>query len=304
MTMVQVLDGANTTAQWYYDNYPSGSIFSRLDKFVLHTTETESWPGYSGGASAPNATYFPLRREIRQHFPNNVSARALADPSSTPVRENRDNVFQLEMICYSDYKLAQSVNGLWVGDLTDAHFNDLAKMMHQLHRELGLPLGDSVTWKEGQKTYVSGVRLSSSGFDAYRGILGHVHVSGNSHWDPGGFRMSRLRPKLTTISPPEDHLSAADVAELKTYIDRRFIAERDDIQARMLAALNQVQEWVSPGVKARAEANGSGDVALRRLIEYIFNDVVFWPEGSHPDMQKKIEEIDAKLDELAARLPA
>jgi hypothetical protein len=189
------LRGANITAQWYADNY-SGTTFPRVDKFLLHTTETGGWPGYSAGASAPNATYYPKFRQIRQHFGINRSARALRDPSSTLVRENRDNVFQLEIICYSDYRLAVERGGIWVGDLTASHLRDIAAMILQIHRDWNLPLQSSVTWREGRKTWYNDVRLSGPQFDAYRGILGHVHASGNDHWDPGGFRYSRLENAL------------------------------------------------------------------------------------------------------------
>jgi hypothetical protein len=187
--------GANITAQWYADNY-SGTTFSRVDKFDLHTTETGGWPGYSAGASAPNATYYPKWRQIRQHFGINRSSRALRDPSSTLVRENRDNVFQLEIICYSDYRLAVERGGLWVGDLTTTHMRDIAAMILQIHRDWDLPIQSSVTWREGRKTWYDDVRLSGPQFDAYRGILGHVHTSGNTHWDPGGFRYSKLEAAL------------------------------------------------------------------------------------------------------------
>ena len=200
--VVQVLRGANLSAQWYWDDFPGGTVFGHLEKFCGHTTETKGWPGYSGGASAPNATYHPVLRQIRQHFPCNVSARALKDPAATSVRENRDRVFQLEIVCYSDKALARSVGGLWVGDLTDAHFTDIAWICIQLNEDLGLPLQTSVKWREGQGTYVSGVRLSGSSYDAYRGILGHVHASGNTHWDPGGFYASRLMAKIAELTAP------------------------------------------------------------------------------------------------------
>jgi hypothetical protein len=215
--MAFVFKGANTTAQWYEDNFSGESVYSFLEKFLLHTTETEGWPGYSGGASAPNATYHPRLREIRQHFPNNYSARALRDPSDTTVRENRDRVCQLEIVAYSDKALARSVGGLWIGDLTDSHFTDLAWMAIQLNQDLGLPLQTSVTWKEGTGSYYGGVRLSGSSYDAYRGILGHVHASGNTHWDPGGLYVSRLMAKIKQLQgaipsppPPEDDMSVAD----------------------------------------------------------------------------------------------
>lgn len=212
--MSEVLRGANVSAQWYEDNFP-GSTFPRVDKFLLHSTETESWPGYKGGASAPNATYNPRARAIRQHFSNNRSSRALRDPSGTAVRENRDNVFQLEIIAYSDARLAATVDGLWIGDLTDSHFTDLANIAIQLHQDWGLPLTSTVGWNEGGKTPARGVRLSGPGYDAYRGILAHMHVSGNEHWDVGGFRWSRMKAKIAQLvtSPPppqEDDVTPAE----------------------------------------------------------------------------------------------
>jgi hypothetical protein len=69
-------------------------------------------------------------------------------------------------------------------------------MILQIHRDWGLPIQSSVTWREGRKTWYDNVRLTGPKFDAYRGILGHVHASGNTHWDPGGFRYSRLKDAL------------------------------------------------------------------------------------------------------------
>lgn len=271
------LKGANTSAQWYQDNYPGG-VFSRLDKFVLHTTETEGWPAYSGGASSPNATYHPRLRQIRQHHSNNRSSRALRDPSGTAVRENRDNVFQLEIICYSDKRLGDSVGGLWVGDLTDTHMRDIAAMMIQLNDELGLPLQSSVTWREGRTSYYGGVRLSGSQFDAYRGILGHVHVSGNTHWDPGGFRYSKLNPFLEG----DDHMSAADVAELKKYIDART----DAIPGRTVSTLLDRQ---NPYGRADADGNRpTNEQILGRADKRTFDLV-------NTDAEKLAELIASKL---------
>lgn len=197
--MASTLDGANTTAQWYEGSYLGGHQ-PKLEKAVLHSTETRSWPGYRGGQSAPNATYHPLIREIRQHFSNDRSARALRDPSGTAVRENRDGVWQLEIIAYSDFALAQRVGGMWIGDLEDYHFDDIADMLIQLNEDHGLPLHTEVRWAEGQKTYVSGRRLSGPEFDRAKGIMAHFHVSGNTHWDVGGFYISRLMEAITRRS--------------------------------------------------------------------------------------------------------
>lgn len=215
-----VLSFANTTAQWYADNFPGIDMGDQLEKGTLHSTETVSYPGYGGGASAPTCTYFPRRREFRQHFPNQMSARALRDPSSTPVRENRDKNFQLEIVAYSDYVLSRSDyarrnGGIWIGDLEPEHYDDLAMMAIELNENHGIRLESTVEWREGQKTFVSGVRLSSRAFDTYRGWLAHMHVPGNTHWDVGGFFWSQLAvaidhrrgtPAPPPVPPEEEHL--------------------------------------------------------------------------------------------------
>lgn len=219
------LSFANTTAQWYANRY-RGVIMPRLDKGVLHSTETNGWPGYGGGASAPTVTYNPKLREFRQHFPNEMSARALRDPSSTPVRENRDNVFQIEIVAYSDYALSRTVRGgLWIGDLEEEHYDDLAMMAIELEEKHGLPARSTepVKWREGQKTYVSGVRLSSSQFDDYRGWLAHMNVSGNSHWDVGGFFWSRMEAAIArrkNATPPPPDPAPEPEEEITMYVSR------------------------------------------------------------------------------------
>lgn len=275
----QYIRGANRTAQWYQDDYP-GAVFSRIDKFLLHTTETMGWPGYGGGASAPNATYYPRWRRLRQHFGINRSARALRDPSNTVVRENRDNVFQLEIICYSDHSLARRIGGLWVGDLTATHMRDIAAIALQCHRDWGLPLQSSVRWREGRQGYYNDVRLSGSQFDAYRGILGHVHASGNTHWDPGGFRYSMLETAMSWqfanhpvygsvpwpgADPidipdfPEDDVSKEDVREglLEMFMEA---AERSTTGGRHLGdALRTLLKAEFAGILDEASRGLSGD---------------------------------------------
>lgn len=182
---------ANVTAQWYGNKYP-GVLMPRLDKAVLHSTETGGWPSYGGGASRPTVTYNPALRQTRQHGHNERSARALRDPSGTAVRENQDNVAQIEIVAYSDRALARSRGHLWIGDLKEIHYEDIARILNEWHREHGLPLTSSVEWPEGSVKSVSGIRMSGSQYDAYKGILGHAHVSGNTHWDVGGFYWSKL----------------------------------------------------------------------------------------------------------------
>ena len=217
--MALIIPGANITAQWYGDTFP-GTKMATWEKFLLHSTETNSWPGYGGGASMPNATYHPRLRALRQHCSADRSARALRNPSSTPVSENRDNVLQVEIVAYSDYRLAAERGGLWIGDLTDAHMEDLARIHVWMHKLEGTPLRTDVRWAPGAKTSAgtAGKRLSGSQYDAARGVLAHFHASGNTHWDVGGFDIDRYMRAVARVSgatptpPPEDDLpTPADV---------------------------------------------------------------------------------------------
>src|SRR3546814_16415495 len=87
----RIYPNANHTTQWWESAFARGT-FSRIEKILLHTTETTGWPGYKAGASAPTLTYHPRQRAWRQHNYLDTSARALVDPTGRDVRTNRDNV--------------------------------------------------------------------------------------------------------------------------------------------------------------------------------------------------------------------
>ncbi|MDN5605812.1 MAG: hypothetical protein L0G59_10400, partial [Kocuria sp.] len=74
-----------------------GSFTTSPDKILLHSTETGSFPGYGGGASAPHFTIDLRNGEVRQHSPMNRAARALRNASGG-VQTNRDGVIQIEII--------------------------------------------------------------------------------------------------------------------------------------------------------------------------------------------------------------
>lgn len=163
-----------------------GATFDRVEKLCLHTTETSGWPGYP--TFAPHITYDPWRHLFRQHFDLTKSATTLADPSSTAVRENRDGVIQVEIVAYCDPKLART-HGHFIDDIDDQAVRELAEFAAWLHSNGGLEL-DLVdeAWIPYATSSKGGAknRLSGPEYDAFRGILGHEHVSGNDHLDPGG----------------------------------------------------------------------------------------------------------------------
>ena len=205
---------ANRTAQWWEGNFDRGR-FSRIEKILLHTTETTSWPGYKAGASAPTLTYHPRRREWRQHNYLDTSARALVDPTSTAVRENRDNVIQIEIIAYSDERVAESVGGLKVSDLTDVHYRDLAEFFAFIRREWGGPPLRAPKFLAYPGSYGnSSVRMSGPEYDSYQGLVGHQHASGNDHGDPSNIDAPKILRMVQAIeggttptSPKEDEVT-------------------------------------------------------------------------------------------------
>src|SRR5690349_2500765 len=129
---------ADARTQWWETAFARGT-FSSIEKLLLHTTETGGWPDYSSGSMAPTFTYHPRLRAWRQHCYVDRSARALVDPAGTLVRENRDNVVQIEIVAYADEKLARQRGHLPVSELTDEQLGDLAAFLAWLRAEWGGP---------------------------------------------------------------------------------------------------------------------------------------------------------------------
>lgn len=221
---VRIYPKANTTAQWFEPLFDR-KIFTQLDKFLLHTTETTGWPAYSKvtkGDSAPNITYHPKYRTFRQHNYANTSARALVDPDGTPVRENRDNVFQIEIIAYADFIKADTVGGLHVNNLSEENLQDLADLYKWLHNEWGCPIQTTLEFPP-YRPYKN-VRLTSAEYDAYRGMLGHMHASGNTHTDPGNINAQRIVQLAQGTTIEDDMFTDADRAKLDSLYTNRQVA--------------------------------------------------------------------------------
>jgi hypothetical protein len=202
MTRSRVYPKANRVAQWWEKDFARGT-FTAIDKVLLHTTETTGWPGYAAGSMAPTLTYHPTLRAWRQHNYLDRSARALLDPAATAVRENRDNVIQIEIVAYSDEKIAQSVGGLAVVNLTDAQLQDIADFLVYIRAEWGGPPLLSASFKHYPESagINNGVRMSGPQYDAFKGILGHMHAPGQGHGDPSTINVKRIIQLATPAAP-------------------------------------------------------------------------------------------------------
>ncbi len=213
---------ADCTSEWFGDDF-AGTDMGGVDKVLLHSTEGASWPPYAGGSQAPNLTYHPLKRAWRQHFPLNRSARALVDNPKTLVRENRDRVVQVEIIAVCDPSVyRRSKKLLPIDDLSEGALEDLGDFLAFMHREYRVPLVAAPRWLPYPRSAGnSPVRMNSKVYDAFRGVLGHQHASGNAHGDPGSLNIPAIiraanraaRPtNLTPIAVPPPAAKPAPAA--------------------------------------------------------------------------------------------
>lgn len=193
MTLPRLYPPADHTSQWFGDRSPwaGGASFTTVEKLLLHTTETREWPSYPN--FAPTLTYDPWTHQWRQHLPLTRSATTLADPSWTGVRENRDHVIQVEIVAYCDPVTIRNY-GHDIHKIDKRATDDLGKFAKFLHQQGGLVLASSVPWVDYPRSagLKASQRLSGPEFDAYKGILGHQHASGNEHGDPGKINIAAI----------------------------------------------------------------------------------------------------------------
>jgi len=226
MTRSRVYPIADRETQWWESSFDRGT-FTAIDKILLHTTETTGWPGYASGSMAPTLTYHPRLRKWRQHNYLDRSARALVDPTSTVVRENRDNVIQIEIIAYADEKIADQVGGLKVTELTDAQLGDIAAFIKYVRAEWGGPPLVAAPFKGYPSSYglSNGVRFTGPQYDAFKGILGHMHAPQQNHGDPGSINIGKIIQLATPPVPATTSVGELDVDEATL---RRIIREEVD----------------------------------------------------------------------------
>lgn len=165
-------------------------------KLLLHTTEGTSYAGarasYSRNGFAPNVTVGPHPSKAKtvkawQHIPLDQRSTTLAD-SSGGIRTNRDYVIQVEIVGFADLKqAARYARWLGVDAWPDWYKQGVAKILNDILDAKPIPRRCTVRWVTYPSSYGLGAsqRLSTSEFDAYRGILGHQHAPENSHGDPG-----------------------------------------------------------------------------------------------------------------------
>lgn len=202
---------ADSTTQWFEDNFPGALMNPNV--LVLHTTEGTTWPGYEGGATAPNYTARPdlgaKRLHWRQHYPDERSSRSLVNAPGG-VETNTLNCIQVELVGTCDPAHRTSWGNLRAGhdyvfwpDAPDWLLRELAKFVAYCHRRHGVKL-QAPTFKAypGSAGTNNGVRMTGTQWRNFYGVCGHQHVPENVHGDPGNTDVPKVLEFAKAIIDP------------------------------------------------------------------------------------------------------
>lgn len=212
---------ADTRSQWFADNYPGSRINPNCG--VLHTTESISWPGYEGGATAPNYTVYPdikhRRLRFRAHFPDEMSSRALRNLSGG-VETNTANAVQVELIGTCDWTKRErwgsykvGVDYLYWPHAPEWALDQLAEFIAWMNTMHKVRISGVEHWLNyGPDDRRPGISPASYGAHPFRmtfgqwrqfyGWCGHQHVPENTHGDPGRFPWPLLEAKAKVLINP------------------------------------------------------------------------------------------------------
>lgn len=259
-------------AGWVTGGYPGGSVQLEAGddfpwkqnpcKLILHSTETAGFPDYPRN-KAPQVTVHPKARQWRQHRRLDQPAWALAAPAGYP-STNSMGAIQIEIVAY-----AATLKNLDGGDL-----EYLIGFIRFILAQTGIPATCTVLFG-GAETYgINGPkRMSSAQWTAYRGICGHQHVPGNSHWDPGDLPMqSKWLPMIQ--GQPEPEPTPEDVSEVSViqgYGQTDIWWSTDTVSKTRLTTLSQVKDILRLNGKIGAAAT---DAEARAAIVIVGGETI------------------------------
>ena len=181
------------TSHRYDGKYPGTYAAGFPVRGILHTTETTGRPSYGGGAVAPHFTVDPRTGHVWQHFDTKRPARALRHPGGS-VETNNARAIQIEIVAYSDAKIAHRVGGLHIDHLTTDQLRPIAQLVAWINQVHGLRPVSGLKFepypRSGQKH--NGVRMTDQRWRTFSGWAGHMHVPHNTHGDPSDINIAAL----------------------------------------------------------------------------------------------------------------
>lgn len=232
MTEARTYPGADRN-QWRGINRPT---MPTVDKLLLHTTETMGWPSYDAGIF-PTLTFNPWKprgSRWRQHMNINQAATSLKNVGD--YRTNRANVAQIEIVGYSDWKLADTRghSSAKIGNISDDAYHELAEFYAWLHKEWGTELFLYPKWKPyrypngstsgGSYGIDNGIRMTVAQFGVFKGLCGHMHAPQQNHGDPGELKVGLIvntardlagdteqepQPEMVNVMPAQINIAKA-----------------------------------------------------------------------------------------------
>lgn len=189
---------ADNKTQWFANRYASSTMHPNVT--VLHTTEGGDWPGYEGGATAPNLTVkadkATKRLKVRGHFPLNGSSRALRNTAGG-VETNTLNCIQIELVGTCDPAHKDGYGAIYWPDAPDwalEQLGDLLADLHDLYPAIKLVAGGKVVngrWP-AYPASINANRMTFAQWRGFYGICGHQHVPENVHGDPGALDIGKV----------------------------------------------------------------------------------------------------------------
>lgn len=225
---------------WIHDGYPGGSRQEFANptnlawkqapcKLVLHSTEGAGFPSaavYRDGQSAPHVTVDPWgpSRSWRQHYPLTEAAWALK--ASAAVSTNTMGAVQVEIIGTCDARNG-ALGGQYVPGLAGDDLAYLIGLLRYLASEAGIPWqAPGLRWIAYPQSYgtAASQRLSPAAWTAYRGLIGHQHVPGNSHGDPGSIPIATWLAVGAPTAPPTEEDDMALLPEERRRLDAIYDA--------------------------------------------------------------------------------
>lgn len=234
---------------------------------VLHTTEGRAWPTYQGGAVAPHLTgcadVAGQRIEWRQHFPLDVSARALENDRGG-VETNTQGAIQVELVGTCDPRTAAKWEAagyphVYWPNAPKWALASLAATLRAVAGAYGVPLVSPVIWAPYPASYGDGApqRLSGPAWVKFRGVCGHQHVPENAHGDPGALPMVRILAIATG--------SATSTPTVQPYTHLEDDMTPAEIQRAMTNAL---AEWAGKPTISDDDDHGASDRISRDVALY------------------------------------
>lgn len=167
-----------------------GSFVTSAYRSVWHSTEGSSLAGAEGAyrnhGGWPHFTVDPKTKERVQHYPLNVSSRALQNDAGG-VETNRHGAIQVEIVGFAaSMRDLPADQAAWLG----------TEVMRPIHRALGIPYTAPRCYDQRDgftlASETAPQRMTYATWLGFRGACLHQHVPENDHWDAGALPLPAM----------------------------------------------------------------------------------------------------------------